>query len=189
MSDPVVLVSGSPARESRSTGVLRALDERLARAGLRSRAFGLHDFAASDLVLSNTDANAVKQYLASLHNASVVVFGTPVYKATYSGGLKLLIDLIPPDALRGKTVLAVATARVSRYFQGVQRAFDDLYRFFDVGLTIPPIFMLDEQVSVQRGVAQYDKSAEAALDKAAVALVSALGTARGAASELRASRS
>jgi FMN reductase len=178
MSDPVVLISGSPARESRSTRVLRSVDERLAAAGLRSRAFGLRDFEASDLVLGRADVSAVQQYLASLQSASVVVFATPVYKATYSGGLKLLVDLIPPDALRGKTVLTVATARISRYFQSVQRAFDDLYRFFDVGLIIPPIFLLDEQVNLEGGAPQYDKSAETALDKAATALVSALATTR-----------
>ena len=40
--------------------------------------------------------------IEAVSSASAVVFSSPVYKATYSGGLKLLIDLIPPDALRGK---------------------------------------------------------------------------------------
>jgi len=43
-------------------------------------------------------------------------------------------------------VLAVVSARSSRHFQSAQRGFDDLYRFFDVGLVIPSVFVLDEQV-------------------------------------------
>jgi len=34
---------------------------------------------------------------------------TPVYKAAYTGALKALLDILPPQALRGKTVLPIAT--------------------------------------------------------------------------------
>jgi FMN reductase len=34
---------------------------------------------------------------------------TPVYKAAYTGALKALLDILPPQALRNKTVLPIAT--------------------------------------------------------------------------------
>lgn len=175
MPREVVLITGSPQIHSRSSRVLQSLDERLARVGIRSKTYGLNDFPAEDLVFARTDKPAVQQYLADIQAASAVLFSTPVYKATYSGGLKLLIDLIPPEALRGRTVLAIVTARVGRHLDGVQRAFEELYRFFDVGLAIPSILLLDEQVRLEppHGVV-YDSNAESAIDKAATALLHAL---------------
>jgi FMN reductase len=174
MSQQVVLIAGSPQAESRSSRVLASLEERLSGAGIRTKTYALSDFVAADLVFARADAPAVQQYVADVQSAAAVLFATPVYKATYAGGLKLLLDLIPPEALRGRTVLAVATARVGRHFAGVQRAFEELYRFFDVGLAIPSVLLLDEQARLEARGIIYDSNAEQALDKAAVALLHAL---------------
>jgi FMN reductase len=174
MSQQVVLIAGSPQQESRSSRVLQSLNERLIGAGIRTKTYGLSDFVAADLVFARADAPAVQQYVSDVQAAAAVLFSTPVYKATYAGGLKLLLDLIPPEALRGRTVLAVATARVGRHFAGVQRGFEELYRFFDVGLAIPSVLLLDEQARLEpRGIV-YDSNAEVAIDKAATALLHAL---------------
>ncbi|HKO90885.1 MAG TPA: NAD(P)H-dependent oxidoreductase, partial [Polyangiaceae bacterium] len=157
-----------------SSQVLSALGERLAAGGVRIQRYGLSDFAAEDLLLARSEVPAARAYLAEIQAASAIVLATPVYKATYSGGLKVLLDLIPPDALRGKTVLTIATARLGRHFPGVQRALDDLYRFFEVGLAVPAVFLLDEQVRLGSHGLSYDPSAETAVDKAAKALLHAL---------------
>jgi FMN reductase len=183
MHSEVLFINGSPQPSSRSARVAQAVADRLDAADVRVRRIGLSDFESSDLLYARTDSRAAHHYLETVAAASAVVFSSPVYKATYSGGLKLLIDLIPPDALRGKTVLAVASARVGRHFQTVQRAFDDLYRFFDVGFVIPPVFVLDEQVRLDERGLSCDASAETAIERAATALLSALtSTQRSAAS-------
>jgi FMN reductase len=176
MSKHAVFISGSPQPRSRSGRIAQAIAERLDGADLRVRRFGLSDFESSDLVYARADGRVTQHYLDVVKSASAVILSTPVYKATYSGGLKLLLDIIPPDALRGKTVLAVASARIGRHFQSAQRAFDDLYRFFDVGFVIPPVFVLDEQVQVAEHGLTCDANAEAAIDRAATALLSALFT-------------
>ena len=180
MSQQVVLIAGSPQAASRSSRVLQSLNERLVGAGIRTKTYQLGDFDPADLVFARSTAPAVQQYLADVQSASAVLFSTPVYKASYSGGLKLLLDVIPPEALRGRTVLAVATARIARHFSGVQRALDDLNLFFDVGLAIPSVLLLDEQARIEppRGIV-YDANAEAAIDKAATALLHALASPRG----------
>jgi len=175
MSKHIVLIAGSPQPDSRSSRVLASLKERLVNAGIRSKTYGLGDFEASDLVFARTNVPAVQAYLDDIQSASAVLFATPVYKASYSGGLKLLLDLIPPEALRGLTVLAIATARVGRHLPVVQRAFEELYRFFDVGLAIPSVLLLDEQARLEPARVIFDGNAEAALDKAATALLHALG--------------
>ena len=176
MSKQAVFISGSPQPTSRSARVAQAIAERLDAGELRVRRFGLSDFESSDLVYARADGRVPQHYLDVVKSSSALILSTPVYKATYSGGLKLLLDIIPPDALRGKTVLAVASARIGRHFQSVQRAFDDLYRFFDVGFVIPPVFVLDEQVQVSEHGLTCDANVEAAIERAATALLSALYT-------------
>ena len=39
----------------------------------------------------------------------MVIVATPIYKAAYSGLLKVFLDLLPAEALRGKTVLPLAS--------------------------------------------------------------------------------
>jgi FMN reductase len=176
LSKHVVFINGSPQTSSRSARVAQTIAERLDAADVHVRRFGLSDFESSDLVYARADGRVPKHYLEVVKGASALIFSTPVYKATYSGGLKLLLDLIPPEALRGKTVLAMASARIGRHFQSVQRAFDDLYRFFDVGFVVPPVFVLDEQVQLGEQGLSLDPSAEAAIERAATALLSALLT-------------
>src|SRR5262245_31316566 len=159
----VVFLAGSPQVNSRSTRIAGVVAEKLEGARVPVRQFGLTDFAASDLVLARTDNRAVQTYLEQIQLASAVVFSTPVYKATYTGGLKLLVDIIPPEALRGKAVLAVVSARSSRHFQSAQRGFEDLYRFFDVGLVIPSVFVLDEQIQLTDDGLRCDDSTAGAL--------------------------
>jgi FMN reductase len=177
MHSEVLFISGSPQPNSRSARVAQAVAAKLDAADVRVRRYGLSDFESSDLLYARGDSRAALQYLEAVAGASAVIFSSPVYKATYSGGLKLLVDLIPPDALQGKTVLAIASARIGRHFQSVQRAFDDLYRFFDVGFVIPPVFVLDEQVRLDERGLSCDASAEAAIERAATALLSALASA------------
>ena len=40
-----------------------------------------------------------------MNNADGIIIGSPVYKASYTGVLKALLDLLPENAFRGKTVL------------------------------------------------------------------------------------
>jgi FMN reductase len=171
-----VFINGSSELGSRPARIAHAIGERLDAVDLGVRRFGLSDFESSDLVYARADGRVTQHYVDVVKSASALILSTPVCKATYSGGLKLLVDIIPPDALRGKTVLAVASARVGRHFQSVQRAFDDLYRFFDVGFVIPGVFVLDEQIQLGERGFTCDVNAEAAIDRATTALLSALFT-------------
>lgn len=105
----LVTLSGSPAAPSRSGWLLQR-----AAARVRRHASSLHDIVLRDLpaeALVTADARhpalvaAVEQVLA----ADVLLVATPIYKAAYSGLLKLFLDLLPPDALRDTRVLAIAT--------------------------------------------------------------------------------
>lgn len=54
--------------------------------------------------------------LEAVAAADIVVAVTPIYRATYSGLLKVLFDQLPQDALAGTAVVAAATAASPAHF-------------------------------------------------------------------------
>jgi len=104
----VVGLSGSPAASSKSR-VLVAYA--LARAAARGARVELVDLAAlpADALLGRGSAPAVAAALDAASRARIVVAGTPVYRATYSGLLKVFFDLLPQDSLIGKVGVLIVT--------------------------------------------------------------------------------
>ena len=64
----------------------------------------------ADALLLRGEHESVRDAIDALVGADVIVLVTPVYRATYSGLLKVVLDQLPTDALRGTAVLLAATA-------------------------------------------------------------------------------
>jgi FMN reductase len=62
------------------------------------------------LLFANFASPQLKQLNAELASADGLIVATPVYKASFSGALKTLLDLLPERALDHKVVLPLATA-------------------------------------------------------------------------------
>ncbi|WP_025676816.1 NADPH-dependent FMN reductase [Paenibacillus massiliensis] len=101
----VVIIAGAPSVSSRLTGLTSYSAEVLERAGLSVEVIQVSALPAEALVYADFNSTAVKQALVSVQAADAVIVATPVYKAAYSGVLKLFLDLIPQEGLRGKPVL------------------------------------------------------------------------------------
>ena len=99
MVHAAVLVAGSPADSSRSSLVLQAFGTQLEVRGFSSETYSIRSFVLEDLVHGRAESETVRRFLHSVSGANALVFATPVYKATYAGALKLIIDLIAPTAL------------------------------------------------------------------------------------------
>jgi FMN reductase len=172
----IVLVTGSPSPTSRSSFISAAVAKHASGAGIATRSFSIRDFDPGDVLFGRSDAPAVGEFLRAVAQASAIVLSTPVYKATYSGGLKSVVDLIPADGLIGKAALGIATARLAAHAQGVDRAYRDLFVFFRAR-GLDTLFLHDDQVTITDGL--YELSAEAAgpVAGAVRSLLSALGIA------------
>ena len=169
----VLLIAGSPGGSSRGAALLDELSRRLQDDGLSVKQYGLRDFSPEALVLGKFDAPDVTAFLAAVRSAKALVFATPVYKAVYSGGLKTIIDLIAPDALEGKSLLAVATAKLDAHGATVDRAFQGLYDFFRGSRRLPTLFLLDSQLKVEGSSLTLDEAANKAIAAAHRALIDA----------------
>ena len=109
MSVPVIGISGSPNAPSRSRALLAlaltALDQQGAGA---SRLIDLSQLPADALLGRRPDA-AVADAVQDVLDAAILVVSTPIYRATYSGLLKVFFDLLPQDALARKVAIPIAT--------------------------------------------------------------------------------
>jgi len=59
--------------------------------------------------LTNNRIYRSKEIANDLQDAKGVIVGSPVYKASYSGVLKALFDVLPEDILNRKPVLPIMT--------------------------------------------------------------------------------
>ena len=104
----IVALAGSPSANSRSTALLRHVLERFEESEPRAEIV-LRDLPPAALVRADFDDPAIRRAREQVAAARLVVIATPIYKASYSGLLKTFLDLLPQDALRGKTVLVLGT--------------------------------------------------------------------------------
>lgn len=126
-------VSGSTRRPSRTAVLVRAIvDAIAARLDLASSIIELAD--AAPLVLptltragASTEAEAV---IHAIETADILVVGSPVYRASYTGALKHLFDLVHYDALAGKPVVLAATAGSAMHGLAIEHQFRPLFGFF-----------------------------------------------------------
>lgn len=131
----------------------------------------LQSFAREDMP---QDARSA---LAAIEAADALVIGTPVYKGSYTGALKHLLDLIPSNALTGKPVLLAATAGSPLHGLVTEHELRPLFGFFSA-ITLPTtIFALesdfqDYKVEKQQLLARIKRAAAELTDWVAMRSVS-----------------
>lgn len=173
MSNEVLFIAGSPSGASRSSAVARLVADEVTRAGLTPVVLGLRDFEPADLVFGSTQSPSVARLVESAKAARALVLSSPMYKATYSGGLKAIVDLVPPDALTGKPALGIATTRQASHGVLVDRAYRALFDFFSAR-AVDTLVVADAAIRVSEGEATLDPDAERRAREAGRALAHAL---------------
>jgi FMN reductase len=107
-------ISGSPGSRSKSRTLLERALVALGEHGVSTTLIDLASLPA-DALLGRRRSDDVDTALARVAAASIVVASTPVYRATYSGLLKVFFDLLPLDGLADKTAIAIATGGSSAH--------------------------------------------------------------------------
>jgi FMN reductase len=105
----ILLISGSPTSPSKSSALLDYASAYIRKQGLATTTASVRDFPAEDLIHAKYDSPAFDGFKERIASASGLIVATPIYKASYTGSLKALLDILPPTSLRGKTILPLAT--------------------------------------------------------------------------------
>lgn len=150
----VVTLGGSPSQRSRSGVLLDKSRQWLQQQGVEVVSYQIRDFPAEDLLHARFDSPKVIDLLAQVANADGLVIATPVYKASFSGALKTLLDLLPERALAHKVVLPMATGGSIAHMLAVDYALKPVLSALKAQELLHGIFAEDSQIAYGEGSAQ-----------------------------------
>ncbi|MFF7706482.1 NADPH-dependent FMN reductase [Pseudomonas sp. NPDC007930] len=172
----VVAIGGSPSTRSRSGVLLERAKAALQAWGVEVVTFQVRDFDAEDLLHARFNSPAVTRFLDIVERADGLIVATPVYKASFSGALKTLIDLLPERALANKIVLPVATGGSIAHMLAVDYALKPVLAALKAQEMLQGIFADDSQIAYGEGsaAAQLAAPLQARLDAALEEFHSAL---------------
>ena len=150
----VVTLGGSPSQRSRSGVLLEKTRQWLQGKGVEVVSYQIRDFPAEDLLHARFDSPKVIDLLQQVANADGLVIATPVYKASFSGALKTVLDLLPERALAHKVVLPMATGGSIAHMLAVDYALKPVLSALKAQELLHGIFAEDSQIAYGEGSVQ-----------------------------------
>ncbi|MFK0166406.1 FMN reductase [Rhizobium sp. NPDC090279] len=135
----VLGISGAIRRPSRTTRLVELIMEAIeSQLGVRTGRLDLVDAAPilfRALRVDQLDAQG-RAIIQHVETADVLVVGSPVYRASYTGALKHLFDLVDYRALAGKKVILAVTGGTPMHGLIIEHQLRPLLGFFGA-LTVP----------------------------------------------------
>jgi len=142
-------ISGSPAARSKSRMLLERALVALSDRGATTVLIDLSALSA-DALLARRRATEVDSALGSVSQATIIVASTPVYRATYSGLLKVFFDLLPLNGLVGKTAIPIATGGSPAHQLVIDHGLRPL--FASVGAVTTPTGVYGTDAAFENGI-------------------------------------
>jgi FMN reductase len=168
----VLLIAGSPSERSRTAALLEGAGTRLESLGVKVSRLRVRDLSPQALLLADFGHASIIEAQKRVADASVLVIATPVYKAAYSGILKVFLDVLPQTALKGKTVLPLATGGSPHHMLALDYALRPVLQSLGAKHILPGIYATDGQVALlPEGGYQIEPEVGARLDEAVDTLI------------------
>lgn len=143
MTLQIIGFAGSLGAPSKTRALVSlAADRAAARLGGQARVFDLEALqpqlgtARSIGALSGQPRQIIEQIIA----ADALIIGSPVYKGSYSGLFKHVIDLLDPADLAGKPVLLTATGGGEKHALVIEHQLRPLFAFFEAAVAPTGIY-------------------------------------------------
>ena len=134
MFQPSVLgIAGSVRQPSRTANLVAAVVDAIAlRLETVGQTIELGDGGTSffDALQRDAMAGRARDIIDAIEDADVLVVGTPVYRASYTGLFKHVFDLVHHEALIGKTVVLTATGGSPLHGLVMEHQLRPLFGFF-----------------------------------------------------------
>ena len=175
----VVTIHGSPQAGSRSAAVANHLAELVHAAGFETAAITVRDLPAAELVAGRGDSGLLAAAVERVTRARALIVATPVYKASFTGLLKLFLDALAPDALAGKIILPLATGASLAHFLSIDYAMRPVLAALGAEHVLRGVYLVDAQIIKDAGGRfSFADDAAAELRRAAEAVVASLKESR-----------
>lgn len=130
----VVGISGSISNPSRTVVLVKQLTERLAtsHAAIKTEFINIGELnpELGTTIDPRSLPAALDAAFKKVYAADVLVIGTPIYKASYTGLLKHFFDLLDPEGLRGRIAVLAATGGSDYHALALEHQLRPLVSFF-----------------------------------------------------------
>ena len=163
----VLLIAGSPSKHSRTAALLDAAGHRIKLHETEVELLRVRDLPPQALLWADFGDPALVQATAQVAQSNFLVIATPVYKAAYSGLLKAFLDVLPQTALKGKTVLPLATGGSPHHMLALDYALRPVLQSLGAKHVLSGIYATDSQVVLHpQGGYHVDQEIQDRLDEA-----------------------
>ena len=142
----ILLIAGSPSEHSRSAALLDAVSQRLGLRHALIERLHIRDLSPQALLLADVNHKSIRAAVSQVDTARAIVVATPVYKAAYSGVLKVFLDLLPQTALKGKIVLPLATGGSPHHMLALDYALRPVLQSLGARHILPGVYATDAQI-------------------------------------------
>lgn len=142
----IVTITGSPSEGSRTARLAHDVGASLARAGFELASINVRDLPAADLLSARIQSEPISAALGLIERSRGVVVCSPVYKASFSGVLKVFLDLLPQTGLAGKVALPLMTGGTIAHVLALDYALRPVLAALGAPHVVPGLFLLDKTV-------------------------------------------
>ncbi|GIP29585.1 FMN reductase (NADPH) [Paenibacillus sp. J23TS9] len=143
----IALIVGSPTHGSRLFGMTQYAADHLALSGFDIDLISAADLPAEDLLRAHFNSPEIQQALANVEQADAVIIASPVFKASYSGALKTVLDLIPQKGFQGKVVLPLFIGGTIAHLLAVDYALKPVVSALGGTNILGGVFAVDQWIS------------------------------------------
>lgn len=144
----VLTLAGSPHYPSRSTALLSRAGQWLENQGIEVLPWHINNLPHEDLFTARFDSPALATFTSQLASADGLIIATPIYKASFTGVLKTLLDLPGERALEHKVVLPLATAGSLAHMLAVDYSLKPVLCALKAQEILHSVFAEDSQISI-----------------------------------------
>lgn len=141
----IIFIAGSPAVPSRTDLILKHVESLVKKEGFSTTTYSVTEFSPEDLVKGRWDSQDIKKFADAIKQADGVIVGSPVYKASYTGVLKSLLDLLPEGALKNKPVLPIMVGGSTRHLLAIDYSLNPLIAILK-GQPLQGLYFVDSEI-------------------------------------------
>lgn len=162
----IVTLAGSPKAISKSSSLLGYVSQRLAAEAVHAQHFSLQDLPMDALLAGDFKHPRIVALQAAIEHADGLIIATPVYKASFSGVLKTILDVLPQNALAHKTVLPLASGGSLAHLLALDYALKPVLSALKAEEILSGVFATDNQIQIHAEQVALDADLRERLDHA-----------------------
>ena len=157
MQPLVVAISGSPSKTSKTALLAETV---LTLLGDRQpvRHYRISDVDPVALLTGDTSDQFLAGMIDAVTSAHGLIVATPIYKAAYSGLLKVFLDVLPQFALAGTAVLPIATGGSIAHVLAVDYALRPVLQSMGARHIVQSHFVAEAHMLVQEGKLELEEA-------------------------------